>query len=178
MRNYLARTSIVLCCLLAACANEEFGDIKTWMSESTKDMKGKMEPLPEVKPYQPLVYNAFDLTDPFNQGKLAVARKGAGGGGALAPDLSRSREILEGYDLEKLKMVGTVMQGKTLSALIQTPDKGLFRVRVGNYIGQNFGVVVSISDADVVLKEIVEDSSGDWVERKTSLALDVSEHAK
>jgi len=164
---------LVLPALLAGCGEREFGDIKQWMDENSKTLHGKVEPLPEVKPYQPVVYNAFDLLDPFNASKLEVAKKGGGGG--LAPNLNRPKESLEAYDLEKLRMVGTLQKGKDINALIQSPDGNLYRVKLGSYMGQNFGMVVAITEQKVTLKEIVEDSSGDWVERTSELGLDETE---
>lgn len=169
----LSLSALVLC--LSACDNREFGDIKQWMDESTKNMHGKVEPLPEVKPYQPLVYNAFDLVDPFNRVKLEVAKKGRD---ALRPNPNRPKETLEAYDLEKLKMVGTLEQQKTINALIRSPDGNLYRVKLGSYMGQNFGMVTAITERDVTLKEIVEDSGGDWVERTSVLSLDETEQKK
>lgn len=168
---------IFLPLLLAACGQREFGDIKQWMDESTKTMHGKVEPLPEVKPYQPVIYNAFDLVDPFNRSKLEVSKK-PGGGGALAPNLNRPKESLEAYDLEKLKMVGTIEKDKTINALVKSPDGNLYRVKLGSYMGQNFGMVTAITEHDITLKEIVEDSGGDWVERTSTLSLDETEQKK
>jgi len=159
--------------LLAGCGNQPYGDLKQWMDDSAKTLHPHIEPLPEVKPYEPFVYNAFDLVDPFNSSKLEVAKHP--NGGALAPDKDRPKETLEGYDLEKLRMVGTLSRGKEINALIKTPDGNLYRVKVGSYMGQNFGKVMSITEQKVTLKEIVEDSSGDWVEKSTDLLLDEAE---
>jgi type IV pilus assembly protein PilP len=161
---------------LTACGQRKFGDIKQWMAENTKNLHGRVEPLPEVKPYEPVVYNAFDLVDPFNKVKLEVAKKA--GGGALAPNMNRPKESLEAYDLEKLRMVGTLEQNKVINALIKSPDGNLYRVKLGSYMGQNFGMVTAITEHDLTLKEIVEDSGGDWVERTSVLSLDDMEQKK
>jgi type IV pilus assembly protein PilP len=159
--------------LLAGCGNQPYGDLKQWMDDSAKTLHPHIEPLPEVKPYEPFVYNAFDLVDPFNASKLEVAKHP--NGSPLAPDKDRPKETLEGYDLEKLRMVGTLQRGKEINALIKTPDGNLYRVKVGSYMGQNFGKVMAITEQKVTLKEIVEDSSGDWVEKSTDLLLDEAE---
>jgi type IV pilus assembly protein PilP len=156
---------------LAGCGGEEFGDLKEWMRNETQNMRGKIEPLPEVKPYEPFIYNGFTLVDPFNASKMEVAKKSS----SLAPNMNRPRETLEAYDLEKLRMVGTLQRGKEMNALIRAPDGNLYRVKVGSYMGQNFGMVTAISEAEVTLKEIVEDSNGDWVEKTSVLALDETE---
>ncbi|QDQ26617.1 pilus assembly protein PilP [Chitinimonas arctica] len=173
--NRSLATCLATSLFLFGCAGEEFGDLKAWMDETTGTLKSKIEPLPEVKPYQPFIYSAFDLVDPFNRSKMEVAKKA---GGALAPNLSRPKETLEAYDLEKLRMVGTLQKGKEINALIRTPDGNLYRVKMGSYMGQNFGMVTAISDTDITLKEIVEDSGGDWVERTSVLALEDTEQKK
>ncbi|WP_269533739.1 pilus assembly protein PilP [Chitinimonas sp. BJYL2] len=175
---FLAMSALTVT-MLSGCIEEEFSDLKSWMAESESELKlkSRIDPLPEVKPYQPLVYNAFDLVEPFNRSKMEVAKKGGGGGG-LAPNLNRPRETLESYDLEKLRMVGTLQKDKDINALIRTPDGNLYRVKVGSYMGQNFGMATSITETEVTLKEIVEDSSGDWIERTSVLTLDETEQRK
>jgi type IV pilus assembly protein PilP len=84
--------------------------------------------------------------------------------------MNRRREPLESYPLETLRMVGTLFQGKRVHALVQA-DKTLHQVKVGNYLGQNFGVVTKISEAEVALKELIQDAGGDWVERASTLQL-------
>ena len=93
----------------------------------------------------------------------------------LSPDLVRRKEPLESYPLESLVMVGTLEKDKTVYALVRTPDKDVYQVRAGNYLGQNFGVVIGIGDADLKLKELVQDGSGDWTERSSTLQLQQTE---
>ncbi|MDR3425840.1 MULTISPECIES: pilus assembly protein PilP [Silvimonas] len=165
----------LLALALSGCFGDQNSDLKAWMRESSEGMRGKVEPLPEAKPYTPFTYNAFDVADPFNPHKMDMARKGNGG---VTPDMNRPKEALESYDLEKLTFVGTLQQAKTIQALIRAPDGNLYRIKVGNYMGQNFGKVLAISETEVKLKEIVEDSGGDWVERDTSLPLQEAEQKK
>ena len=160
---------------LAACIGEEYGDLKAWMDENSANLKGHIDPLPEVKPYEPFIYAAFEIVDPFNKSKMEVAKKS---GGLLAPNLNRPRETLEAYDLEKLHMVGTIQRGKDINALIKAPDGNLYRIKMGGYMGQNFGMVTAISESEITLKEIVEDSGGDWVERTSVLNLEETEQKK
>ncbi len=175
----LKKSSLMITCAalaLTGCFGEENSDLKNWMKESSDGLRGKVEVLPEAKPYVSFEYKAFDLSDPFRVAKMELAKKGSGGG--LAPNTNRAKEILENYDLEKLRMVGTLTQGKTVNGLIHAPDGNLYRVKVGSYMGQNFGMVTAVTDTEVQLKEIVEDSGGDWVERTTSLSLDEAEQKK
>jgi type IV pilus assembly protein PilP len=141
-------------------------DLKTFVAETGKDMQGKIDPLPEVKIYEPFTYNAFDLPDPFKPRKLST-----GGGGGMQPDLSRPKEPLESFSLETLKMVGVLSKQGGINAVIKTPDNAIYHVRKGNYIGQNFGLVTQITDTEVTLREIVQDSAGDWSERTSTLIL-------
>jgi type IV pilus assembly protein PilP len=168
MRAVLA---VALCLLLAACSGEEFGDLKAELKEKTKDMRGKIAPLPVVKPYEPVPYTAFDQPDPFSSAKIELVTKSVGsGGGGLKPDLNRPKEPLEAYPLESLKMVGVLQQKNANYGLVKA-DTGLYRVKVGNYMGQNFGLITAISDSQIQLRELIQDSVGDWTERQSTLQL-------
>ena len=159
----------VIACALAACGGGEHADLKQWMKESTKDLKGKIPPLPEIKPFPVIAYEAGDAVDPFNPKKIEPEKK-VGGGSGTQPDLNRRREPLESYPLESLHMVGTLMKPSAVHAIISA-DSTYHQVKVGNYMGQNFGVVTKISDTEVVLKELVQDAAGDWTERTSTLQL-------
>jgi type IV pilus assembly protein PilP len=155
--------------LLAACAGGEFSDLKEFVEQSGQGMRGRVEPLPQVVAYEPMTYDAFDLPDPF-QPRMIAPEKTASGGGP-APDLTRRKEALEAYPLESLKMVGTLEKARQRWALIKTPDNNLYRVRNGNYMGQNFGVVAMITETSVTLKELIQDTTGSWSERTSTLQL-------
>ena len=153
--------------LLAGCGGESHQDLRAWMQEQGKGARGKLDPLPQVKPYEPFTYNAFDLPDPFKPRKIEPVKSG----GNLAPDLTRRKEPLEAYPLESLQMVGTLQKGMSTYALVRTTEKDIYQVKVGNYMGQNYGVVVGISDSEIKLKELVQDGTGDWTERSSTLQL-------
>jgi type IV pilus assembly protein PilP len=141
------------------------------MAEVSKDMHGRVQPIPEIKPFPIVSYDAGDLPEPFNPTKV-VPEKRSGGGG-IQPDFDRPREPLEAYPLESLKMVGVMRKNNVLHALIQV-DNTVYQVRPGNHMGQSFGVITSINDAQVAVKELVQDPSGqtaDWVERVSTLQL-------
>jgi type IV pilus assembly protein PilP len=161
---------------LGACGGEQHADLKQFVKDSENLPRGRIPPLPEVKPYEPFTYSAFDLTDPFKPRKIEPPKNAAGGG--IQPDLNRRREPLEAYALENLKMVGTLQQKRDIYALVKTPDNNLFRVKAGNYMGQNFGRVVAISDSAVKLREIVQDSLGSWEEKDQTLQLQDEAEAK
>ena len=152
---------------LTACNGDGGDDLDKFMRDAANDMRIKIKPLPEVKPYMALQFNADGiLTDPFK------SRKTANKASALQPDLGRPKEPMESYPLESIKYVGLLSKSKLTYALLKTPDNGVQQVKIGNFVGQNFGVVTKITDSEIVLKEIVQDdTSGDWVERESNLAL-------
>ncbi|HYC35750.1 MAG TPA: pilus assembly protein PilP [Usitatibacter sp.] len=152
---------------LGGCSSE-LDELKAFVRDSEKGLPRRVEPLPAVKPFEPFAYEGFDLPDPFKPRKLTAPKEGAGGG--IAPDLNRRKEPLEAFPLEQLKMVGTLQQGKDMYALVRA-DKTLYRVKKGNYMGQNFGLITDVTEADIKLKEIVQDSAGDWAERQSVLPL-------
>jgi type IV pilus assembly protein PilP len=153
--------------VLAACDGGDGDDLDQYMRDATKDVKPRVKPLPEVKPYTALQYNAdASLIDPFR------ARKAVNKTSTLQPNLTRPKEPMEAYPLESLKYVGMLSKLKLTYALLKTPDNSVQQVKVGNYIGQNFGRVTQITDNEVILSEIVQDElSGDWVERVSNLTL-------
>jgi type IV pilus assembly protein PilP len=160
---------IVLCCGLAACGGEPYSDLRQFVKDSDNLPHGRIPPLPDVKPYEPFTYDAYNLVDPFKPRKIEPPKSAAGGG--IQPDQARRKEPLEAYPLENLRMVGTLQQNKQTYALVKSPDNNLFRVKSGNYLGQNFGLIMDISESTIKLKEIVQDSGGDWTERVSTLTL-------
>jgi type IV pilus assembly protein PilP len=172
MKNLAIITAVLF---LAACGGDEHQDLKAELKALTKDMRGRIEPLPVVKPYEPVPYRALDLPDPFGPGKIelaiAAAAKGKRSASSLnAPDTTRPKEPLEVYPLESLKMVGTLSQKGVNYALVRA-GSSVHRVKAGNYLGQNFGMITEITDSQVSLKELVQDAFGDWTERKSALQL-------
>jgi type IV pilus assembly protein PilP len=156
--------------LLAACSNEEFQDLRDFVKETGSGMRGKVDPPPEVKPYEPFVYdNSINLPDPFKPRKPET--KSGDLPGLNQPDMNRRREALEELPLESLKMVGFLYRDKVGHAIVRSADGKLHRVKVGNYLGSNFGQIISITESEIKIKETVQDSGGDWTERLGSLQL-------
>jgi len=152
---------------LAGCGFEEGDDLDQYMRDATKDVKPRVKPLPEVQPYMALQYNADGtLVDPFR------ARKAVNKSSVLQPNLNRPKEPMEAYPLESLKYVGLLSKSKLTYALLKAPDESVQQVKLGNYVGQNYGRVTQIKDGELVLVELVQDDlTGDWMERTTSLVL-------
>ena len=175
--NFKSALFIASCTLLlGGCSGEEHSDLREFVKESDKMPGGRIPPLPDVKPYEPFAYNAYDLTDPFKSRKIEPPKTTAKGG--IQPDFNRQREALEAFPLENLAMVGTLQQKGQVFALVRAPDKGLYRVSSGNYLGQNFGKIVGITETDIKLKEIVQDSGGNWEVKEQALMLQEQETKK
>jgi len=160
--------------LIAGCGESENEDIKKWMAETSKDMRGKVEKINEPKKFEPFKYDSDKLVDPFNATKVTAitdARQpGPKNAGGPRPDLSRPKEVLEAFSIENLRMVGA-MQQKGVSYAIIKADANLHRVKVGNYIGQNYGKITKITETEVMVQEMIEDGSGEYVYRDSTLVL-------
>jgi len=152
--------------LLAACSSAD-DELSRFIEDTKKEPGGRVEPLPEIKPYETFVYAAADLRSPF-----LPSSPGSGAGLAgVRPDQKRNREFLEQYSLDTLKMVGTLRLGGSIFGLVQTKDGLVHRVTTGNHIGQAEGKIIEISPSKISLVEIVPDSLGGYMERPAALAL-------
>ncbi len=161
---------VLVSLLLAGCGGEEFQDLRDFVKNAGKDMRGKIPPPPEVMPYEPFAYNnEANLPDPF---KLRKPKPSPGSrSGINQPDPDRPKEALEEFPLEGLRMVGYLHRNKIGYAVIRAPDGKLHRVKAGNYVGLNFGLIQEVTDTETKIKEMVQDSTGDWTERMSSLQL-------
>jgi type IV pilus assembly protein PilP len=160
--------------LLAGCGGDGMEDLRAFVAQEKAKPGGRIEPLPEIKPYESFLYGAQELRAPFTPAPLAQATPGAqpsGGGSGVRPDTDRPREALEAYPLDTLRMVGILERGGERAALIRIQDGTIHRIKTGNYIGQNHGKIIGISEDKVELTEIVADSSGGWLERPATVAL-------
>jgi len=155
--------------LLLSCSSQQYSDLDNYIEDVKRKTKGRVEPLPEVKTYESYVYQAQELRDPFTPYQEEPSEELAQPG--IVPDTSRKREALEAFPLDSLAFVGHLEKGGVLWGLISAPDQSIYRVQVGNYLGKNFGEILSISESSIMLKEIIPNGSGGWVEREASLAL-------
>ena len=168
---------------LAACNQEAHDDLKRWMEENTRDLRGKVAKLPEVKPYVAVPYEVEALNDPFKPARLepeSRSRPQAGQGGAFQPDFDareRRHSALEKYPLESLRMIGSMNVNRQPMAIVQVDDK-VKQVKVGDYLGLDFGLVTRITDSEIQLRELIQDSAGEWSERKSSLLLQMKEGSR
>lgn len=171
------RANVLLVVLLSSvslygCGSGDHEDIKQWMDESSRDLRGRAPPLPELKPFPVISYEATEQMDPFSVSRVEPEKKEGGG---AKPDFDRPREQLESYPLEALHYVGVVSKGKDKQRHALILAEGIvYPAGVGNYLGQNFGRITAITPSEITLKEIVQDPSGqttDWVERQATLQL-------
>lgn len=173
VRSSINTAALAALTLLSACGDGGVQEIKQWMEDVRRQTPVSSQKIAEPKKFTPFVYAGKDEIDPFSPVKLSAAlakQLAANSSGALKPDLERRREPLESFPLDSVKMVGTLEKPGLSYALLQV-DKAIFQVKLGNYIGQNFGMVTRITESEVEIKEIVRDASGEWVERKAKLEL-------
>jgi type IV pilus assembly protein PilP len=149
--------------LVSGCATDQ-DDLEEWIAEVKKRPGGRIEPLPEVKPYETFAYNAIDQRSPFS----IMSPAGPTG---VRPDSKRNREFLEQFSLDTLAMVGTLKLGGRSYGLVQTKDGLVHRVLPGQYMGQNDGKITTISDSKISLVEIVPDGMGGYMERPAAIGL-------
>lgn len=169
IRNiFLLVLLIITVMMITACSENGYSDLEAFVNDSGNGLQGQIDPLPEVKPYKHFTYQAFDIPNPFLPRKSDQAQNAMSG---VQPDLNRSKEVLESYPLESLSMVGSLQREESVFALIKSPDGTLHRVKRGNYLGQNFGKIDHISEAEVKLVEIVQGGVNEWTERTSALML-------
>jgi type IV pilus assembly protein PilP len=172
--------SLLTIFLLAGCMSSDEDDLRQWMMNERAQAKPRVTPITEPKKFEPQPYTVGAELDPFNNLKLTQALKRdsaqSGANAALiAPEQIRRKEPLEGYPLDAMAMVGSLTKAGKPTALLRV-DNLLYQVHLGNYLGQNYGRVVKITESAIQLREIVQDATGDWTERMTSL--DLQEGAK
>jgi type IV pilus assembly protein PilP len=166
-------SALALAGFLAACGGEQHGDLKQELAAKAKDFRGQVEPLPQPKPYEPVPYTAENLVDPFRPERAEVAtasRQKPAGPSKITEHEKRVKEPLEAFPLDAITMLGTITQDKETFALVKA-GANLYRVKRGNYLGQNFGVITSIDETQISLRELVQDSGGEWVERNSAVPL-------
>jgi type IV pilus assembly protein PilP len=158
---------VVLAALVAGGCSGGQSDLQKWIDATKKKPGGRIQPLPEVKPYETYVYAAGNLRSPFQpQGPNA-----ANGLANARANSHRNREFLEGFSLDTLRMVGTFKVGNNFYGLVQSKDGLVHKVQPGNYMGQNDGKVTEITGGRISLVEIIPDGLGGYIERPASLAL-------
>jgi type IV pilus assembly protein PilP len=159
---------LVALCLFAStfagCSSRD-DELASFIETTKKEPGGRVEPLPELRPYETFAYEASEMRSPFMPG-------GSGGAqGSLRPDVRRNREFLESFSLDTLRMVGTLRLAERTYGLVKTKDGLVHRVLPGNYVGQADGKVIEITPSKISVVEIVPDGAGGYMERPAALVL-------
>lgn len=168
-RSRLAVATLAV--VLAACSGEH-EELQQWMEQQRREVKPNVQPLSPPKKFDPESYASGTGVDPFSTQKLSVALKQEARqpSSLLASELNRRKEPLEAYPLDSMMMVGSVDRDKRRHALLRV-DNLLYQVKVGDYLGQNYGKITRIGETEIALREIVQDAAGEWIERTTTLQL-------
>lgn len=174
-RTYRLLLPTVFMVGLAACSSSEQEELQLWMTEQRSLTKPKVEPLPEPTKFSPQPYTQEGAIEPFSNQKLTQAlnrdaKQATSNAALIAPELSRRKEPLEARPLDSVAMVGSLIKLGQPVALVRV-DNLLYQVRVGNYLGQNYGRITKITETEVALREIVQDAAGEWLERTATLQL-------
>lgn len=152
---------ILLAALLSGCSNH-LDDLQKFVSDADRTMRGNVDPVPPIRPYVPYLYTAANLPDPFAS-RLVPARAHPAGHHPAQP--------LEKFALSELQMVGSLTRGGMTYALIKAPDKDIYYVKRGDYMGLDSGRVTQVSSDTVVLQETLLDSNGAWAQRRAQIHL-------
>ena len=161
--------------VLSGCSSSGEDELRQWMAEQRNQTRPKVDPIPEPKKFSPQAYAQESALEPFSQQKLTQALKRdstqvAANAALIAPELARRKEALESFPVDAMAMVGSLTRSGQPVALVRL-DNLIYQVRLGNYLGLNYGKVTKIGETEIVLREIVQDATGDWVERAASLQL-------
>ncbi len=175
MRGVVFWPMVAITMLLSACGGSDSEELQQWIAEQRSQTRSRIQPIPEPKKFTPQAYLQDAATDPFSNQKLTQALKresaqASSNAGLIAPELTRRKEPLEAFPLDTMVMVGSLVKTGQPVALLKV-DSLLYQVRPGNYLGQNYGRIMKVSESEIVLREIVQDGAGEWIERTATLQL-------
>lgn len=171
LKGTAATIFLLLLGALSGCANSNLGELRGFVDAEKAKLPGRIESLPEIKQITTFVYESEGRRDPFVPMEGEEQRQAGAGEGGIKPDFNRRREELEGYALDAIRMVGTLQQTGVMWGLVKTKEGTIHRVRNGNYMGQNHGRIIQITEEKIDLTEIVQDGTGGYSERQASIAL-------
>ena len=161
--------------LVAGCSSSDEEELQQWMAEQRNQTRSRVDRLPEPTKFTPQAYSQEGTIEPFSNQKLAQAlrrdsNQATVNAALIAPELARRKEPLEASPLDSVAMVGSLIKVGQPVALVRV-DNLLYQVRVGNYLGQNYGKIIKVSETGISLREIVQDAAGEWIERPATLQL-------
>ena len=161
--------------ILSGCGASKEDDVRQWMVDERNQTQPKVPPIPAPKQFKPEPYTNATAMEPFSNQKLTQALKrdssqAAANAALIAPELARRKEPLEAFPLDSMALVGSIIKAGQHVALVKV-DNLLYQVRVGSYLGQNYGKVTKITETEVSMREIVQDAVGEWIERVATIQL-------
>ena len=175
MRSISSFFALLILVTLAGCGSSKEDDIRQWMVEERNQTRPKVAPIPAPKQFKPEAYVNAAAMEPFSNQKLTQALKrdssqATSNGALVAPELARRKEPLEAFPVDAMSLVGSIIKAGQPVALVRV-DSLLYQVKLGNYLGQNYGKVTKITETEITLREIVQDAVGEWIERVATLQL-------
>ena len=170
-----AKVALLTSFFLVACSEAPESSLQEWMSEQRASLKPVSEAVAVPKKFNPQGYGQEGKVDPFGVQKLVVGLRSdsanpVSNSSLIAPELNRRKQPLEAYPLDVMAYVGNLQKGSKKSALLRV-DKLIYQVDDGAYLGPNYGKITTISDSEIILREIVQDAAGEWIERQATLQL-------
>jgi type IV pilus assembly protein PilP len=162
---------------MSACSDSTQQDLSEWMLEQKNSFKPKVQPISEPKKFQPTGYVVDANDDPFNFKKLSdglavdLALSKVQNSALIEPELKRRREPLEAFPLDAIFFVGTLEHTKSKKVALVKVNNQIYQVSIGSYLGSNYGKVISISESEIVLRELIQESSGEWIEKPASMQI-------
>ena len=162
--------------MLSACGSSTHQDLVDFTAKTKSDAQkvSRIDPLPDIQPYETYLYKANDRRDPFTDTVVTDEATVATTDDSIRPPTNHRKEALEAFPLDSLRMIGTLERGDTLWAIVKiqnNPDGGIHRIVTGNYLGQNYGRVIGVSEEQINLIEVIPNGLGGWREREASIAL-------
>lgn len=176
MKGRLWPAGLLIPLILVGCGSSSEDQLRAWMQEQRNQMRPRIVPIPAPKQFKPESYEEAGMVDPFSKVKLTSALKrdavqpASTTSALITPELARRKEALEAFPLDTMVMVGSLIQQGQPAALVRV-DRLLYQVRLGSYMGMNYGRVTKISETELTLREIVQDAVGEWIERPATLQL-------
>ena len=156
---------------LGACTADN-DELIQWMKVQHQEIKPNVPPVYPPKKFDPQAYLGATGVEPFGAQKL-IPVGGASSGrssAVLAAAKAHAAQELESYPLDSMTMVGSLLQGGKTHALLMVESR-LHDVKVGDWIGQNYGQVTGITETQIILRETVQDATGEWIERASTLQI-------
>jgi type IV pilus assembly protein PilP len=174
--NLKTFAALYLLALLSGCGFSDQDQLKSWMTDQRNQVKSRIDRIPEPTKFSPQAYSQESAVEPFSSQKLTQALKRdssqiTSNVALITPELARRKEPLEASPLDTVSMVGSLVNKAGQPVALVRVDNLLYQVRVGNYLGQNYGRITKVSETGISLREIVQDAAGEWIERTANLQL-------